>query len=88
MDSIRLDCTQMTDREMAHDYLAQALSFPEWYGRNLDALYDLLTGYTAPLCLELLHPEALAALGDYGCALLDTLRDAASDNPQFTLRLL
>ena len=43
MKTIVLDCDQMTGREADHDYLARELSFPEWYGRNLDALYDFLT---------------------------------------------
>ena len=29
-----------------HRIISEALDFPEWYGRNLDALWDLLTGYT------------------------------------------
>lgn len=26
-----------------HDYLKKALNFPDYYGKNLDALYDCLT---------------------------------------------
>lgn len=26
-----------------HDYLAEELNFPEYYGKNLSALYDVLT---------------------------------------------
>ena len=26
-----------------HDYLAEKLDFPDYYGRNLSALYDVLT---------------------------------------------
>ncbi len=26
-----------------HDYLKKALNFPNYYGKNLDALYDCLT---------------------------------------------
>ena len=29
--------------EKAHTYLAEELDFPNYYGRNLDALYDCLT---------------------------------------------
>ena len=27
-----------------HEYIAEELMFPSYYGRNLDALYDVLTG--------------------------------------------
>lgn len=30
-------------RGQVHDYLKEMLHFPEWYGANLDALYDCLT---------------------------------------------
>ncbi|NIH84666.1 barstar family protein [Amycolatopsis granulosa] len=32
-----------TDKMSALDAIASALSFPDWFGRNLDALYDCLT---------------------------------------------
>jgi len=31
------------DKMAALDAIAAALSFPDWFGRNLDALYDCLT---------------------------------------------
>ena len=30
-------------KEEGHDYLMRALNLPDYYGRNLDALYDCLT---------------------------------------------
>jgi RNAse (barnase) inhibitor barstar len=32
-----------SDRAATVDAIAAALSFPDWFGRNLDALYDCLT---------------------------------------------
>ena len=32
-----------SDKDELHDFLASQLDFPEYYGRNLDALYDVLT---------------------------------------------
>jgi ribonuclease inhibitor len=40
---VELDCRKMTDRKAAHAYLKQALALPDYYGNNLDALYDCLT---------------------------------------------
>ena len=38
-----LDAAWFGNAEQVHNYLANALQFPAWYGRNLDALYDCLT---------------------------------------------
>lgn len=72
-----LDGRYMTTRENAHAHLAQQLELPERYGRNLDALYDLLTaGMDAEqICLR--HAERLDELGAYGRQLLRVLREAA-----------
>ena len=61
-----------------HDRLAQALDFPGYYGRNLDALYDCLTETAADVHLGLQNRDAL---GPKGAALDAALRDAAAENP-------
>ena len=38
-----IDLTGTEDRAQLHDRIEQGLPLPEWYGRNLDALYDVLT---------------------------------------------
>ena len=40
MTTVVVDGGLMTSREAAHDLLAARLGLPEYYGRNLDALYD------------------------------------------------
>ena len=76
--TFELDGRQMTTREAAHDHLAQQLAFPGWYGRNLDALYDLLTAGFPGEEIRLYHVGTmLQGLGGYGRRLLLTLQDAA-----------
>lgn len=78
--TFELDGRQMTTREAAHDHLAQQLAFPGWYGRNLDALYDLLTAGFPGEEIRLYHVGTmLQGLGDYGRRLLLTLQDAAEN---------
>ena len=38
-----LDASKMVSRQEAHRYLKEQLAFPDYYGKNLDALYDCLT---------------------------------------------
>lgn len=43
MKQITLDGNILSDAALVHDYLREQLQFPEYYGKNLDALYDCLT---------------------------------------------
>ena len=79
MAEIVLDGLEIESLEEVHDRFALALDLPEYYGRNLDALFDCLT-------VRLLHREALEdRLGCRGRALVRLLRRAAAENPQVAL---
>lgn len=43
---IILDAGCMEEEEETHAYLKEKLALPEYYGNNLDALYDCLTELT------------------------------------------
>ena len=77
---------EMLTRESAHAELARALDFPEYYGANLDALWDLASTTSADA--ELADGAVmLNHLGVYGCKLLQTLFEAAEENPDFHFRM-
>lgn len=38
-----INAKKLTERQSAHKYLKWMLEFPDYYGNNLDALYDCLT---------------------------------------------
>ena len=79
-----LDCTCFSDKASTHAYLKEQFGFPAYYGNNLDSLYDCLTELSD--CRILLqNPAALHQMGEYGAALLETLQDAARDNPTLDL---
>lgn len=85
MKQATLDCYELSGIDDLHQRLADAFDFPEYYGANLDALYDVLTG-GGDMELRLLHREALRLLpGGYGQRLLETLEDAAQAQPRFRL---
>ncbi len=50
MQNIVLDfCMAMTP-EGIQEYLASVFHFPDYYGKNLDAFYDMLTGRPVSRC--------------------------------------
>ena len=81
---VTIDCTPMTGPDEVHDIFASALEFPAYYGRNLDALYDLLST-CPPTVLTLTNSSAFKAMFRYGDNLRLALEDAEKDNPNLTL---
>lgn len=70
-----LDGRKMVSREEAHAYLKETFGFPDYYGKNLDALHDCLTEQK-DVEIEVQHEEEmLAALGKYGEKLMQVLDD-------------
>ena len=41
--TVILDAQKLEEKEQAHRYLKQVMGFPDYYGNNLDALYDCLS---------------------------------------------
>ena len=84
MKKIFLNCEKLLERKQAHLYLAQMLDFPDYYGKNLDALYDCLTEIGE--CTIVLEGEnVLRQSNGYGARILKVLEDAAQAD--FGLRL-
>lgn len=46
MRTIFLRAGFLCEEELAHEYLQEELELPEYYGKNLDALYDCLTSFS------------------------------------------
>ena len=82
MRTILLDGKKIKDRDELHDSLKQGLGFPEWYGKNLDALSDCLTAEMTEEVLILLKNSDVfsESLGRYWLSFLRVLRDAQEDS--------
>ena len=66
---IRLAPENFKTRETAHTYLKEILRLPDYYGRNLDALYDCLCEIITKTTITV--PCVIASdgyLGEYGKA--------------------
>ena len=86
--TVVLDGKVMVDRVTAHNHLVERLGLPTWYGRNLDALYDVLTEISEETQIVLNDPAAVAEqMGKYGEALLATMQEAAEENPKLIVTL-
>ena len=78
MMTAHLNGVNIPDRAALHDALVKQLQFPAHYGRNLDALYDLLTERPeGAYRVELENAAALEEhLGGYYRVFLGVLEDA------------
>ncbi len=86
MRQLTIDCRGFVPRSDLHDAFARALSFPDWYGNNLDALHDQLTSLSEETSIELLHwQDAEASLGKYALGAKRAILDAAEKNPNLTV---
>ena len=84
-----IDGRKITDKVMLHAYLKEQCKFPDYYGNNLDALYDVLTERAEPLEIKVEHAQELKeVLCGYGEAFLETLQDAAAENINIMLEIL
>jgi len=56
MRKIVLDFRGLKTKREIHEYLAERLEFPPYYGKNLDALYDCLTEIGEPTAVACRFP--------------------------------
>ncbi len=81
MREVMLNLTQIATRQALHDYLKEALMLPAYYGRNLDALYELLVSESHPLRVTVCYAISPAAeMAEYQERLLRVMDDARREN--------
>lgn len=77
-----LDGTAIKDKDTLHNILARDLEFPEWYGKNLDALCDCLTDLKEETLIRILYGDAMdVQLGNYARLFRKALSAASEENP-------
>ena len=83
MRKVLLDLNPARSVVWIHEYLKFALEFDDYYGQNLDALYDQLTSVTEDTCLGVFCPPVEdTKLSQYLKRMKRVFRDAEEENPR------
>ena len=81
MISIKIDGAEITDKEELHGIFRQALDLKDYYGSNLDALYDVLSTYSQKIEISIVNPDDLYSnIPFYGERFMSVLQVAAQEN--------
>ena len=84
MKYVFLDGEKILSHADLHRAFAQALEFPEYYGKNLDALRDCLTDETEPVGVIAVHADLLREhMGRRWKPFLRLMDDLTEDEPGF-----
>ena len=69
-----------------HNEIREKLEFPEWYGNNLDALWDMLTGFIeTPVTITVIFkPETKSAenLRESVLKIIETFKEASEEDKE------
>ena len=84
MNHMTVDCAGIPDKAALHLALAGALHFPEYYGKNLDALYDCLMDIRQDTTLTLLNWDML---GSFSAGFRAVLEEAEGENAHLTVHI-
>ena len=88
MKRLKVNGKEIAEKSALHRLVASQLGFPDWYGNNLDALYDCLTDISEPTEITVLNKDALiSSLGGYATAFFNVLRESAAENEDILLNM-
>ena len=75
----------MHTREKAHAHIKRRLDLPDYYGCNLDALFDCLTDIHEPTEIVLRFSDSMQKhLGEYGTKLISLLLASTGVNTKLS----
>lgn len=73
-----IDGRRCKNKEKTHEYLARKKGFPPYYGKNLDALADVLSTYDKNTVVKVKYSASIVRnLGEYGEIMLNIFKETA-----------
>ena len=89
MKAFILNCAETGSRYQLHEKIAEGLGFPQWYGRNLDALHDCLTDISEDTEITVENFSRLEEeLGGYAMLFKKVLLQSAEENEKIHIEIL
>ena len=80
----RVNLSGITTREELHERLAEALDLPPWYGKNLDALHDMMDAMEGRIVITG-YDDAIKTLPRYVQGLRMVCLDVMAENQDLTI---
>lgn len=81
MKEIQLNGAKMFDKASTHAYLKRKLALPDYYGENLDALWDCLSTDMELKKITIYKSQTIIEnLGPYGEALITLFQEVSEEN--------
>lgn len=88
MKTIIIDGNEIISMSDIHSIFAEELGFPEWYGKNLDALYDCLGDVTEEVEIIFENTDELEEnIGISFKKLIRLLEDVSSENDYISVEI-
>ncbi|MDQ1343895.1 MAG: Barstar protein [Patescibacteria group bacterium] len=85
MKTYVLDAARFSDADAFYDEASSAFGFPDYFGRNLDALADCLSDVATPCRIVWLHTDADKLDADFRESVFAVFRENAESGVEFVV---
>lgn len=88
MKKIELNLKNIKTEEEFHGEVKKTFGFPDYYGENLDAIWDLLSAVSEDMEIDIYGGEEVEEnLGEYGYDILELFNDLLEENEHLYIRI-
>lgn len=88
MDIAVINGKNVDSIEKLHNKLKLQLDFPDYYGMNLDSLWDELTSSGEDIKIVIQNSDAIIdSIGNYGVMFIQTIKEASEENDKIRVEV-